>query len=113
MVRPRAKNVGKDRNGIEEDLRSYIADGRILSQYNAVSLKKIPARVLKYDVSLRDASLRAVQAMHTILTRMVLFHCSVHGAFSDFSSCVRTTSLHCCQDGSLEAWFEWLGRLQY
>ena len=33
--------------------------------------------MLKYDVSLREASLRAVQAMHTILTRMVLFHCNV------------------------------------
>ena len=28
-------------------------------------------------MSLREASLRAVQAMHTILTRMVLFHCTV------------------------------------
>ena len=65
------------RHGAQANLRPYIADGRILSQYNVVPLKKIPSRVLKYDVSLREASLRAVQAMHTILTRMVLFHCTV------------------------------------
>ena len=39
--------------------------------------KEVPLRVLKYDVQLREASLRAVHAMHTILTRMVLFNCTV------------------------------------
>ena len=34
-------------------------------------------RVAKYDVRLRDQSLRAVQAMHAILSRMVLFQCGV------------------------------------
>ena len=76
-MRPQAKNVGKHKTGIKENLRPYIADGRLLSQYTVVPLKKIPARVLKYDVPLRDATLRAVQAMHTILTRMVLFNCTV------------------------------------
>ena len=33
-------------------------------------------RVAKYDVRLRESSLRAVQAMHAILSRMVLFHCN-------------------------------------
>ena len=40
-----------------------------------IPLKKFPVRVAKYDVRLRDASLRAAQAMHAILTRMVLFQC--------------------------------------
>jgi len=36
----------------------------------------LPVRVAKYDVRLREASLRAVQAMHAILSRMVLFRCN-------------------------------------
>ena len=39
-------------------------------------LKKVPVRVAKYDVELRDAPLRASQAMHAILSRMVLFTCN-------------------------------------
>ena len=77
VVRPKAHILDDNKHGTQADLRIYIEDGRILSHYNVVPLKKIPARVLKYDVSLRDASLRAVQAMHTILTRMVLFNCTV------------------------------------
>ena len=40
-----------------------------------VPLKKIPARVAKYDVQLREGAVRAAQAAHAILSRMVLFTC--------------------------------------
>ena len=40
-----------------------------------VPLKLAARRFAKFDVKLRLASLRAVHAMHTILTRMVLFEC--------------------------------------
>ena len=33
-------------------------------------------RVAKYDVNMRDAPLRAVQAMHTLFSRMVVFTCN-------------------------------------
>ena len=46
------------------------------TRYNHVPLKKVPLRVAKYDVRLREAPLRAVQAMHAILTNMVLFSCN-------------------------------------
>ena len=74
VVRPQPRVLNGRGRGEKANLRPYIADGRILPQYNVVPLKKVPVRVLKYDVSLRDASLRAVQAMHTILTRIVFFY---------------------------------------
>ena len=40
-----------------------------------LALKTVPLRVAKYDVQLRDASVRAVQAAQAILTRMVKFTC--------------------------------------
>jgi hypothetical protein len=42
-----------------------------------LSLEHIVPRVSKFDVVLRQAPLRAVQVMHTILTRMVMFRCLV------------------------------------
>ena len=44
--------------------------------YRPVPVKKIPVRVAKYDVHLRESSLRAVQAMHAILSHMVKFTCN-------------------------------------
>ena len=41
-----------------------------------VPLKNVPVRVAKYDVRLRDASVRAVQGMHALLTNMVRFTCN-------------------------------------
>ena len=58
-------------------LRRALATGQLLAEYLVVPLKKFPVRVAKYDVRLRDQSLRAVQAMHAILSRMVLFNCGV------------------------------------
>ena len=53
----------------------YIDRGIVEGQYDLAPLKKVPVRVAKYDVRLRDAPLRATQAMHTILSRLVLFTC--------------------------------------
>ena len=39
-------------------------------------LKVLPLRVAKSDVRLKQGPLQAVRAMHTILTRMVLFSCN-------------------------------------
>ena len=45
-------------------------------EYVPVPAKKVPVRVVKYDTKLREASLRAVQAVHAMLTRVVLFECN-------------------------------------
>ena len=50
--------------------------GELQPSYITVPLKKVPVRVAKYDVPLREAALRAVQAMHAILNSMVLFTCN-------------------------------------
>ena len=47
----------------------------LLDEVLVLPLKLIPLRVAKYDVCLREQPLRAVHAMHTILTSMVMFRC--------------------------------------
>ena len=64
----------KPRKQIHTD--EHIEKGKVKEQYDLVPLKKVPVRVAKYDVQLRDAPLRATQAMHAILSRMVLFTCN-------------------------------------
>jgi hypothetical protein len=56
--------------------KNYIDKGIVAEQYDLVPLKKVPVRVAKYDVRLRDAPLRATQAMHAILSRLVVFTCN-------------------------------------
>ena len=63
------------------DATSHVAGEKrmvpgVRDEYHVVAVKKIPGRVAKYDVRLRENALHAVQAMHSILTRMVLFTCS-------------------------------------
>ena len=41
-----------------------------------VSCKELPVRTAKYEVQLREGAVQAVHAMHTILSRMVLFTCN-------------------------------------
>ena len=41
-----------------------------------IPVNRLPLRGARYEVCLREAPLRAVHAMHTILSRMVVFHCS-------------------------------------
>ena len=52
--------------------RALLGLGRLEMDVVVVPLKLAARRVAKFDVKLRLASLRAVHAMHTILTRMVL-----------------------------------------
>ena len=58
------------------DHRPAVKSGILPSELQQVPVKKIPVRVAKYDVNLRESSLRAAQAMHTILSRMLLFVCN-------------------------------------
>ena len=58
------------------NLRQRLKENRIASHWQLVQLKDLPRRVAKYEANLRESSLRAVQAMHTILSRMVLFECN-------------------------------------
>ena len=58
-----------------KDKQKRVALDRKTESFLVVPLKKFPVRVAKYDVRLRDVSLRAAHAMHAILTRMVLFQC--------------------------------------
>ena len=55
--------------------RSDPMDPEILSKMVVVPLSAVRARVAKYDVVLREAPLQATRAMHTILTRMLMFRC--------------------------------------
>ena len=65
------------RAGADADVRLglLLDKGELQPSYITVPLKKVPVRVAKYDVPLREAALRAVQAMHAILSSMVLFTC--------------------------------------
>ena len=55
--------------------RARLAAGDVAQKCMLLALKTVPLRVAKYDVQLRDASVRAVQAAQAILTRMVKFTC--------------------------------------
>ena len=46
-----------------------------VQEFVLVPIKKVPVRHAKFSVRLRESSLRAVHAVHTMLTRMVLFEC--------------------------------------
>jgi hypothetical protein len=65
---------GRERHGAG-DVRTLLDKGRLQKSYTMVPVKRLPIRVAKYDLCLRENSLRAVHAVHTILTRMVLFYC--------------------------------------
>ncbi len=64
------------RDGSRLNFRHDLKKGALAPAYKVVLLREVPQRVAKYDVRLRAASLRAVQAMHTILTQMVFFKCN-------------------------------------
>ena len=51
-------------------------DPALFDDVVVVPVKDVPVCVARYDVVLREAPLRAAHAMHTILTRMVMFRCT-------------------------------------
>ena len=67
--------------GIEQQvaqLRSAAASLRkpvLLDEFLVVPVAKLRRSAAKYEVSLREEPLQASRAIHTILTRMVMFHC--------------------------------------
>ena len=69
----------RDRRAKGGHRRATVAEAetiRILQdEYVPVPAKKVPVRVVKYDLNLRDASVRAVQAVHAMLSRVVEFEC--------------------------------------
>ena len=65
-------NTGRDLLDAKHGYRNKVIE----REYRFLPVKKIPVRVAKYDVNLRESPLRAVQAMHAILTHMVLFTCN-------------------------------------
>ena len=58
-------------------LAEQVRQAPLRDRVRMVPVKNVPLRVSKFDVVLRQAPLRAVQVMHTILSRMVLFRCLV------------------------------------
>ena len=58
-------------------LEEQIREAPLRDHLLMIPVKDVPLRVSKFDVALREAPLRAVHAMHTILTRMVMFRCLV------------------------------------
>ena len=68
------KCVGKPDTQLSQ--RDMIDSGELPSEWHAFPVKLLPARTAKYEVDLREGSVQAVHAMHTILSRMVLFTCN-------------------------------------
>ena len=60
------------RKRLEEEMQQQVIWPEVL----VVPVGRVPTRHAKYDVRLRNSSLRAVQAMHTMLSRMVMFTCT-------------------------------------
>ena len=58
-------------------LAEQVREAPLRDRVRMVPVKHVPLRVSKFDVVLRQAPLRAVQVMHTILSRMVMFRCLV------------------------------------
>ena len=70
--------LGRKLQWAEQDLRRkrvLAEDPPLKPSLVVVPLKELQLRAAKYDVVLREASLWATLAMHTILTRMVMFRC--------------------------------------
>ena len=68
-------NVEKERKRKQAEQKAR--DAPLRDFLRVVPIADIPLRVSKFDVVLREAPLRAVHAMQTILSRMVLFRCMV------------------------------------
>jgi len=56
-------------------LEEEMQNPKVLEYMKYIPVKHVPLCVAKFDVSLRHESLQATRAVHTILTRMVLFRC--------------------------------------
>jgi len=54
-----------------------VARAGVPSTFMVIPVKDVKVRVAKYDVALREAPLWATLAMHTILSRMVMFRCDI------------------------------------
>ena len=60
-----------------DDLRQKVSAAPVRDFLRIVPYNDIPLRVVKFDVPLRAAPLRAVHVAHTVLSRMVMFRCLV------------------------------------
>ena len=60
---------------LQGELAALERECELYSECLVLPVNRVPLRGARYDVCLRETSLRAVQAMHTILTRMVMFSC--------------------------------------
>ena len=58
-------------------MQERIRNPVLLDRLRVIREEDAQPRVAKFDVVLRQAPLRAVHVMHTILTRMVMFHCVI------------------------------------
>ena len=77
-LQPQARKLEAGHGHVNEqlDYRPLVEAGAVQKEYKIISLKRVPVRVAKYDLQLRDNALRATQAMHAILSHMCLFHCN-------------------------------------
>ena len=57
-------------------LEAKSQDPPLHSELLVIPVKHVPLRVPKFDVRLKGSALRAVHAQQTMLTRMVMFHCT-------------------------------------
>jgi len=75
MLKVREENERAKRkcDMLEEQVRQAPLRDRV----RVIPVKNVQLRVSKFDVVLREAPLRAVQVMHTILSRMLMFRCLV------------------------------------
>ena len=75
VLRLEDMNQGKKRK--LEDVQARIRNPVLPERLRVIREEDAQPRVSKFDVVLRQAPLRAVHVMHTILTRMVMFHCVI------------------------------------
>ncbi|MCP4092412.1 MAG: hypothetical protein GY747_03095, partial [Planctomycetes bacterium] len=57
------------------DAVAALRDSVLLDEFFVVPVSKMRRSAAKYEVQLREEPLQATRAIHTILTRMVVFHC--------------------------------------
>ena len=65
----------KERAKLEDKLGTQEQQCKLYEECLVIPVNRLPLRGARYDVCLREEPLRAVHAMHTILSRMVMFNC--------------------------------------
>ena len=72
----RPKISAKARTLLQDQLTKLEQQCELYEDCLIIPVNRLPLRGALFDVVLRETPLRAVHAMHTILSRMLMFECS-------------------------------------